>query len=112
MNNKNKISRIILFTLLALTGLASILYFAMLSGIGILVHDTVYLALPERSDIWIPLSDDILAGLSPFIFIPIVFLGLWVIASTIIILVLTKKQKGIEQRGPGYPPQGVGSPDP
>ena len=84
----------------------------MLSSIGILVHDTIYLALPERRDIWSPLTGDLLDALIPYFLLLISFLGLWVISSTIMILVLTKKQKSIEQSGPAYPPQGVGSADP
>ena len=110
--NSKKVCRGFLYALLALTGLACVAIYGMLSSIGILVHDTIYMALPERADIWPPLTGDLLDALIPYFLLLIAFLGLWVISSTIMILVLTKKQKSIEQGGPGYPPQSVGSPDP
>lgn len=85
-----------LYALLALTGLACVAIYAMLSSIGILVHDTIYLALPERRDIWSPLTGDLLDALIPYFLLLIALLGMWVIASTIMVLVLTKKHKGIE----------------
>ena len=103
--NSKKVCRGLLYALLALTGLACVVIYAMLSSIGILIHDTIYTALPERVDIWSPLTGDLLDALIPYFLLLISFLGIWVIASTIMILVLTKKQKSIEQGVAGYDPQ-------
>ena len=42
------------------------------------------------------------------------YLGLWLLlANTIFLCVLRfRKERSVQQGGPGYPPQGVGSPDP
>ena len=42
------------------------------------------------------------------------YLGVWLLlANTIFLCVLRfRKEKRVQQAGPGYPPQGVGSPDP
>ena len=107
--SSKKVCRGFLYALLALTGLACVAIYGMLSSIGILVHDTIYLALPDRADIWSPLTGDLLDALIPYFLLLIALLGIWVISSTIMILVLTKKQKSIEQCVAPYVAQGAPS---
>ena len=86
----------------------------MLFSMGIVVHDTIYLANPELGpDGWIKYSERILDPLILWITYPLfLLLACWILACMGLIFAFKRYQKRVEQAVPGYPPQGVGSPEP
>ena len=101
-----------LLSLITAVILVPVLY--MLFSMGIVIHDTIYLANPELGpEGWIKYSETIMDPLTLWIIYPLfLLLACWILACMGTIITFVKYQKRVEQGGPAYPPQSVGSADP
>ena len=104
-----------LFGLLGLiTAVSLVPVLNMFFSMGIIIHDSIDQANPELGpEGWIKYSETIMNPLLLWIIYPLfLLLACWILACMGTIISFAKYQKRVEQGGPGYPPQGVGSPDP
>jgi hypothetical protein len=96
-------SRWILLILCIVTAALVAFFFLAISGIGIAIHDTVYVTVPKEVGVGVcsELAFKIIDVIIPFMLLPIITLLLWILVTVPLILVLShKKINSIEQAAP------------